>query len=721
MMMQLLLARNAKRSVSTLKQLALARSLPSILEIHDRRSYHISKYREHVHNNGADGGDLNGKKNDLKAEKAKENSMNLEILKELSKHLWPTLEENPNANSIKFRVMSSISLLFTSKLINIYVPFLFKDLVNYFEKILSNPSGVDASVATTNILTQNPELLAYSTPLWLVLGYGVARASASGFTELRNAIFATVSHGTIRQVSCNTFKHLHALDLQFHLDRNTGVLSRIIDRGTRSINFTLTSLIFNVFPTILEVCLVGGILTYNLGFPYAIVTTSTVGIYTYFTIKISDWRTTIRKNMNQEENIASGKVIDSLINYETVKLFQNEQYELKRYDTSLQKFQNYSILTQKSLSMLNFGQNFIFSTGITCIMYMTTQDILHGQATLGDLVLVNGLLFQLSIPLNFIGTVYRELRQSMIDMEAMFKLRRITPKISDRNPITNELITNPLQWKGKEIQFKDVEFAYPSNPTRGILKQLNLTIPINAKKVAIVGSSGSGKSTIYRLLYRFYDVQKGSSTIDGQDIRDVTLDSVREKIAVVPQDVILFNDTLQYNLLYGNLHNPPSQERLEQVIRLCRLEEFIKRLPAGLNTVVGERGLKLSGGEKQRVAIARCLLKESPLIILDEATSALDTETEQVIQQAFQQLSDAKRTLIVIAHRLSTIQNSDIIFVLENGQVIEQGKHDELIQNTSGRYHELVMKMQKNHDILPIESDDSASPPAADGKDRLVQ
>jgi ATP-binding cassette subfamily B (MDR/TAP) protein 7 len=572
-----------------------------------------------------------GKDELLKKPNAKSDaSVNIEILKELSKHLWPSVQENPNANNIKTRVVVSVGLLFASKLTNIYVPFLFKDLVNYYEKLLA--PGTAGSVTLPEIITQNPDLvsqLALSTPLWLVLGYGLARASSAGFSELRNAIFATVAHGTIRQVSCNIFKHLHQLDLQFHLDRNTGVLSRIIDRGTRSINFTLTSLLFNVFPTLLEVGLVGGILTYQLGLPYAVVTTSTVGLYTYFTIKVSDWRVNVRKEMNKAENTASGKVVDSLINYETVKLFQNEAYELARYDKSLEKFQNGSILTQKSLSFLNFGQNFIFSSGLMVIMFMTTQDILAGTATIGDLVLVNGLLFQLSIPLNFIGSVYRELRQSLIDMEQMFQLRRVAPKISDQrealDPITKKdvktVITKELDLKGEKIEFQDVSFSYPSNKERMILNNLSVTIPINHKKIAIVGSSGSGKSTIYRLLYRFYDINAGSIKIDGQEIRDVTLSSLRSKIAVVPQDVLLFNETLEYNLTYGNLS--VDKKKLDDVMKLCKLDEFVKRLPLGLQTTVGERGLKLSGGEKQRVAIARCLLKDSPIIILDEVSISI--------------------------------------------------------------------------------------------------
>jgi ATP-binding cassette subfamily B (MDR/TAP) protein 7 len=519
------------------------------------------------------------------------------ILKELNVYIWPP-KDNPNAASTRKRVMISLALLFGSKAINIYVPFIFKDLVDNFQ-------GFDP--VTTTALTA-PELYG-SLPLFLVLGYGVSRATAAGFGELRNAIFSSVANGAIRKVSRDVFEHLHKLDLQFHLDRNTGALSRTIDRGTRSINFTLSSMLFNVFPTALEVLLVGGILTYSLGTPYAVVATSTVAAYTMFTIKISDWRTGIRKKMNQEESAASGKAIDSLINYETVKLFGNEAHEAARYDSSLKNFSDASILTQQSLSALNFGQNAIFSCGLTAIMYMATQDILAGTATVGDLVLVNGLLFQLSIPLNFIGSVYRELRQSAVDMKAMFQLRNTPPRVSDK-PNAAALV-----WKGGDITFENVQFSYPSNASRAILDGLDLHIPAG-KKVAIVGSSGSGKSTIYRLLYRFYNANGGRVLIDGQDVQDLTLESVREKMSVVPQDTVLFNDTLGYNIHYGNLSAP--EEKVMEVARLAKLDGLIQRLPQGLDTMVGERGLKLSGGEKQRVAIARCLLKDSPIVILDE-------------------------------------------------------------------------------------------------------
>lgn len=508
------------------------------------------------HSHGGDGNgngngvEANGKTTGMDVAKGakgaadgKMSPMDFQILKELWRHLWPGKDMNPDATNVKARVVASVSLLFISKLVNIYVPFLFKDLVDHFQTI----SDLSHVAAAANAVSPLP---LEALPLSLVLGYGLARTTAAGAAELRNAIFASVSHGTIRDISKHIFRHLHALDLQFHLDRNTGVLSRTIDRGTRSINFALTSMLFNVFPTLLEVGLVGGILTYNLGPSYALITTSTVAAYTYFTVKVSDWRVGIRKEMNKQESAASGQVIDSLINYETVKLFNQESHELSRYDKSLKGFQEASILTQTSLSYLNFGQNAIFSVGLTAIMYMTSQDILAGTATLGDLVLVNGLLFQLSIPLNFIGMVYRELRQATIDMQSMFQLRNIKPVIQDTSS------SQPLLWTPSSssssaspasmeplIVFDNVHFSYPSNPARSILNGISFQIR-RGEKVAIVGASGSGKSTLYRLLYRFYDPLQGSIRVAGRDIQQVTLESLRKGIAVVPQDTVLFNDTL---------------------------------------------------------------------------------------------------------------------------------------------------------------------------------
>ena len=552
------------------------------------------------------------------------------ILKELSKHLWPN--DRPNALSLKIRVVTAVSLLVGSKVVNIQVPFIFKALVDYLQ---TDPALL--TVATT--CTADSSSLYAFTPLAMVIGYGLSRSTASGAAELRSAIFSTVAQDAIRQVSRQIFVHLHNLDMQFHLERNTGVLSRTIDRGSRSINFALSSILFNVVPTALEVSLVSGILAVNFGAPYAAVAVGTIATYTAFTVIVSNWRTEIRKKMNKEEAAASGKVVDSLINYETVKLFQNEVHEANRYDTSLAGFQKASIKTQTSLSLLNFGQNAIFSCGLTAIMYMCMLDIQAGQATVGDLVLVNGLLFQLSIPLNFIGMVYRELRQATIDMEAMFRLRAVTPRVCDvpHAPVLH--LTNGT------IKFEDVYFSYPtyqqeiksvvgtsgSGPSasgiangtttakaaspREILKGLSMEIP-GGKTVAIVGSSGSGKSTLLRLLYRFYDCNDGRITVDGQDIKEVQVQSLRSQFSVVPQDTVLFNDTLKYNIAYGDLN--ASEDRINDVTRLAKLDALISRLPDGFNTRVGERGLKLSGGEKQRVAIARCLLKDSPIVLLDE-------------------------------------------------------------------------------------------------------
>lgn len=412
-----------------------------------------------------------------------------DMLKELAKHLWPSTSPtspnyHENANSIRLRVIASVGLLLGSKLVNIQVPFIFKSLIDKFElsqESISNISSISSVLESSELST-----VVMGTPLALVLGYGIARSTASGFGELRNAIFSKVAQGAIRKVAKDIFLHLHALDMQFHLDRNTGALSRTLDRGTRSINFSLTSMLFNVFPTLLEVSLVTGILGYQLGPSYSLVALVTVGGYTFFTVKVSNYRTEIRKAMNQQEAAASGKVVDSLINYETVKLFGNEKHEAERYDESLREFQKASILTQESLSFLNFGQNAIFSMGLTAVMLMTAQDILHHQATIGDLVLVNGLLFQLSIPLNFIGSVYRELRQALIDMEAMFRLQRCVPKIHDP-PNASE-----YHYQGGCIEFRNVHFAYPSHKDREILQGINFVIPAG-KTIAIVGSSGSGK------------------------------------------------------------------------------------------------------------------------------------------------------------------------------------------------------------------------------------
>jgi ATP-binding cassette subfamily B (MDR/TAP) protein 7 len=662
---------------------------------------------------------------DEKDDKKKEAIDDWRILKSLGGHLWPSKAVQPDAMELKARVVGSVGLLFGSKLINIQVPFIFKHLVDSLE------SNSNITAQSVSELSQSvaPEVL-YGTPVMMALGYGIARSSADGMAQLRNAIFAHVAHGAIRQVGRNVFNHLHSMDMQFHLDRNTGQLSRVLDRGSRSINFALSSMLFNVFPTAFEVMLVSGILATKFGPQHSLIALGTIASYTAFTINVSNWRVGIRKQMNQEEANASGKVVDSLINYETVKLFGNEEHEAERYDKSLRGFQKASIKTQSSLSALNFGQNVIFSMGLGSIMYLTTLDIMAGNATAGDLVLVNGLLFQLSIPLNFIGSVYRELRQAAVDMKAMFLLSEQKSTVADQEGAAD------LDYSGGHLKLSGVSFKYPTyqgkvvgdgsdNKDRWILNDLNLEI-LPGQTAAVVGSSGSGKSTLLRLLYRFYDAQSGTISIDDQEISSVTQASLRENIAVVPQDTVLFNDTLGYNIAYGNFdavesayfeatgekmdsisatverpvdwnHIHAKCASLKEITKLSQLDNLIERLPHGLNTPVGERGLKLSGGEKQRVAIARCLLKDAPILLLDEATSSLDAETEKGVQEALLSADldgGRNRTMLIIAHRLSTVQNADVIFVMEGGSVVEKGTHAELLAKPNGRYAELVMKMQ---------------------------
>jgi ATP-binding cassette, subfamily B (MDR/TAP), member 7 len=769
------------------------------------RSFHASTQLSFPPSKAVDG--MTSSSKSLKGEDS-EKEKGWRIMRELHKHIWPDSSKNPLATRIKLRVLASLSLLVGAKIVNVQIPFVFKSLVDTLdihvtksktvaesEVEIEGAGGIETINAVTEALNSMPTLdeqttqLLIASPIALALSYGIARSTAEGMAQARGAVFAKVAHGAIRQVAKDVFDHLHKLDYQFHLDRNTGQLSRTIDRGSRSINFALSSMIFNVVPTALEVSIVSSILAYNFGAIYAGVALGTVATYTTFTITVSNWRTLVRKNMNQQEMNASGKVVDSLINYETVKLFQNELHEAKRYDKSLRGFQKASILTQESLSGLNFGQNFIFSCGLTAMMYLTTMDILAGTATVGDLVLVNGLLFQLSIPMNFIGSVYRELRQALVDMEAMFQLQQEQPIIIDGN--------NDYNFQGGGIKLDNVHFSYPAMSnyhkknlqaeketstttakgdkeveeeevaSRSILNGLTMNIE-PGQTVAIVGSSGSGKSTLLRLLYRFYDTNNGSLSIDNQNIKTLKQSSIRSAMGVVPQDTVLFNETLGYNIAYGNFNEIDQEvisystsnnssrgydyeinsnrdsvidsgdnefddanlsqsvnvdwdqicansEKFQKVIKLAQLESLVSRLPDGLNTKVGERGLKLSGGEKQRVSIARCLLKDAPILLLDEATSSLDAETEQSVQEALQALRKGgngngngnndfdsnsanddlgqKRTMIVIAHRLSTVQNADKIFVLEAGRVVEEGNHVDLLQKKNGRYAELVMKM----------------------------
>ena len=512
-----------------------------------------------------------------------------------------------------------------------------------------------------------------------IFAYGATRVGSVLFQEFRNAVFASVAQNAIRRVAGNVFEHLLKLDLNFHLSRQTGGLTRAIDRGTKGISFLLTSMVFHIIPTALEISLVCGILTWQYGWQFAAITVGTMAAYSWFTISTTAWRTKFRKQANAADNKGATVAVDSLINYEAVKYFNNEAFETQRYDAALKSYQDASIKVATSLAYLNSGQNLIFSTALTGMMYMAAQGVAAGTLTVGDLVMVNQLVFQLSVPLNFLGSVYRELRQSLLDMETLFNLQKVNVAIKEK-PNAQPLLLN----KGGEIRFENVSFGY--RPDRPILQGLNLTIPAG-KKVAIVGPSGCGKSTILRLLFRFYDVQEGRITIDGQDIRDVNVESLRKAIGVVPQDTPLFNDTIEHNIRYGNIN--ASTELVQAAAKRARIHDIIETLPDGYKTMVGERGMMISGGEKQRLAVSRLILKDPPLLFFDEATSALDTHTEQSLLNNINSiLREKARTSVFVAHRLRTIYDSDVIILLKDGKVAEQGTHERLV-GSDGIYAEL--------------------------------
>ena len=573
-----------------------------------------------------------------------------EIMLSVAPYLWP--KGNPGA---RIRVVTAVAFMILAKFAAVYVPILYGRTV---DALTSGSAGSGS--------------LAVALPAALILAYGLARVGAAGFGEVRDALFASVSQRAVRLVALRTYQHLHRVSLRFHLDRQTGGLSRVIDRGVQGMQSVLRLAVFNVVPTAVELLLVTAIIWHMFDWRYAAVTVAAVLVYVVFTSLLAGRRGRYRRTLNETDNDASSKALDSLLNYETVKYFGNEAHEAARYDRALARYERAAVRVQVSLNMLNLGQAAIIAVGLTVIMLMAANSMAAGAMTIGQFVLINTYLIQLYQPLNFLGMVYMTIKQGMVDMEQMFTLLNVAAEVEDK-PGAPALAAPPEGGPCGEVRFEDVRFGY--RPDREILHGVSLVIPAG-KRLAVVGPTGSGKSTISRLLFRFYDATGGRVTIDGQDIRDVTQDSVRAAIGVVPQDTVLFNDTIRYNIGYGR--PDAAQAEIEQAARLAQVHDFVIRLPDGYDTMVGERGLKLSGGEKQRVAIARTILKDPRILILDEATSALDTRTEQEIQGAFR-AAMAHRTTLVIAHRLSTVIDADEILVLHDGAIEERGTHAALL------------------------------------------
>jgi ATP-binding cassette, subfamily B, heavy metal transporter len=600
----------------------------------------------------------------------------LQTLITLLPYLWPAGE-----TGLRVRVVVAMTLLVAAKGFNVYVPFFYK-------------ASVDAlSVEVAGLIV---------VPVMIIVGYGLARVMAQALGELRDAVFAKVAQHAIRSVALKTFNHLHSLALRYHLDRQTGGLSRTIERGTKGIQFLLTFSLFNILPTLLEILLVTGILLYNYNFWFAVITLATIGGYIAFTMMVTEWRMKFRRQMNDSDNEANTKAIDSLLNYETVKYFGNEGHEANRFDSSMARYQTAAVRSQTTMSYLNIGQGVIVSFGLIVVMLLAAQGVRDGSMTLGDFVLVNTFLIQLYLPLNFLGFVYREIKQSLVDMEVMFNLLAQHTEIADKPD------ARALQPGNAVIEFDHVDFAYESD--RAILHDVSFKVPAG-HTVAIVGPSGAGKSTISRILFRFYDVSGGSVRIDGQDIRDVTQSSLRQAIGIVPQDTVLFNDTIGYNIRYGR--PDASEEEVQEAARMASIHEFVENLPKGYKAMVGERGLKLSGGEKQRVAIARTILKKPEILLFDEATSALDSQTEREIQASLREVS-ADRTTLVIAHRLSTIIHADEILVLDQGRIVERGRHQDLLaaegqyaamwarQQEAAQYRERLAHTEELNEAVPV-------------------
>ncbi len=581
-------------------------------------------------------------------------------VRKVAPYLWP--DDKP---WVKYRVVLALCMLLASKMIAVYSPMLYKAAVDALANEGVPPLALGA--------------------VGLTVAYGLARLMTNGFQQLRDAVFAKVAQRALRQLALETFEHIHRLSMRYHITRKTGGLSRIIERGVKGVEFLLRFLLFSIGPLVLELLMISAIFYWLFDARYLAVVGVTISIYIWFTFKVTEWRVKLRRQMNDQDTDANQKAIDSLLNFETVKYFGAEKREAARYDSAMAGYEEAALKTSYSLAFLNFGQSFLITSGLVIVMVMAAIGVQNGDLTVGDFVMVNAYMVQITMPLNFLGTVYREIRQSLVDMGEMFDLLEQPAEVADKPD------AKPLAIKDGSIELDDVAFGYEAD--RAILKGVSLNVP-GGQTVAIVGASGSGKSTIGRLLFRFYDVQGGALRIDGQDVRDVQQESLHDAIGVVPQDTVLFNDTIRYNIAYGR--DGATEEDVIEAAKAAQIHDFIAALPDGYDTAVGERGLKLSGGEKQRVGIARTLLKNPPILLLDEATSALDTETEQGIKEALARAGEG-RTVITIAHRLSTIAEADRIVVLEKGEVIEEGTHIALLDK-KGRYAQLWTRQQADED-----------------------